>query len=202
MFVSSRHVLLKYGYDIRKWQGFAVRFVKNETTSKNNESISTRHTPAHHILWTMSLTNTVWLHTPLSHYRNCSICSRFFCLLALVVGFFIDWLVRPLYPVAKSKRANCDKPVFTGSQSFHAIGVLLLQVMVSAVLVIYIRKLGELVPFIIQLCPDRYVPHWKVKEVEGELAIALMYVGIQTSIIDTLSTLRMSFGHSACNTDQ
>lgn len=125
-----------------------------------------------------------------------------FGLLALVGGFCIDWLFRPLYPVAKRKRANCTKLVFTGMESLHAVAVLLLQVMVSAVLVIYIRKIGELVPFFIQLCPDKYVPHWKVKEVEGELAIALMYVGIQTSIIDTLSTLRVSVFNAKCDIDE
>ena len=119
-------------------------------------------------------------------------------LIALLFGFCIDWLFRPLYPVPKKQRASCIHPTFTGGQGFHAVCVLLLQVMVSAVVVIYIRKIGELVPFLVQLCPDRYVPHWKVKEVEGELAIALMYVGIQTSLIDTLSTLRQSMAYIHC----
>lgn len=121
-----------------------------------------------------------------------------FGMLALICGFSIDWLFRPLYPSPEKNGGACIHPTFTGRQCLHAICILLLQVVVSAVLVIYIRKVGELVPFLVQLCPDRYVPHWKVKELEGELAIALMYVGIQTSLIDTLSTLRQSVAYIRC----
>lgn len=120
-----------------------------------------------------------------------------FGILALIVGFLIDWFFRPLYPVPK-KSQKCSEPIFSGGQILQAIVILLLQVMISAVLVIYIRKIGELVPFLTQMCPDRYVPHWKVKELEGELAIALVYVGVQTSLIDTLAALRRSFAYVRC----
>ena len=123
-------------------------------------------------------------------------------LLALMCGFFIDWLFRPLYPIPSKGKDTCIHSTFTSRQWEHAVCILLLQVVVSAVLVIYIRKVGELLPFLVQLCPDKYVPHWKVKEVEGELAIALMYVGIQTSLIDTLSTLRQSIAYIRCETKE
>ena len=58
--------------------------------------------------------------------------------------------------------------------------------------------LGLVVPFFFEFCPSKYVPHWKVKEVEGELAIALIYVGIQTSLIDALATLRKSHAYVKC----
>ena len=123
-------------------------------------------------------------------------------LLALLSGFVVDWLFRPLYPLPSKKKIHCDNAIFTRGECLRAVAILLLQVVVSAVLVIYIRKIGELVPFLIQLCPDKYVPHWKVKEVEGELAIALMYVGIQTSLIDTLSTLRQSVAYTRCDREE
>jgi hypothetical protein len=61
---------------------------------------------------------------------------------------------------------------------------------------------GEVVPFIFEFCPEKYVPHWKVKEVEGELAIALCYVGIQTNIVDTLATLRKSYAYVNCDREE
>lgn len=120
-----------------------------------------------------------------------------FGILALGVGFGIDWLFRPLYPKASKK--GCGGFVYNRLQALHVIGIMLLQVMISAISIIYIRKIGEVVPFLLEICPSKYVPHWKVKETEGEIAIALMFVGIQTSIVDNLSTLRKSFAYINCD---
>lgn len=110
-----------------------------------------------------------------------------FGILALLVGFGIDCLFRPLYPaVGKDKKLR-------GTALWRALGVVMAQIMVSAIAVIYVRKVGELVPFLFEFCPSKYVPHYKVKELEGEMAIALAFVGIQTSFIDTVAKLRESF---------
>jgi len=123
-----------------------------------------------------------------------------FGILALFAGFGIDWVFRPMYPKPSKTLKGCpdEEKGYTWGQTLQVVGVLLLQVMVSAVLVIYIRKLGEVVPFFFEFCPSKYVPHWKVKEVEGEIAIALVYVGIQTSLIDALATLRKSYAYVKC----
>ena len=128
--------------------------------------------------------------------------AAIFGVLAFIVGFAIDWAFRPAYPKPTAKKAGCPGKLYTKVEALQALGIVILQVMVSAVLVIYIRKLGEVVPFIFEFCPDKYVPHWKVKEVEGELAVALIYVGIQTGILDTLSKLRKSFAYSDCAEDE
>ena len=125
--------------------------------------------------------------------------AAIFGLLAFFVGFFIDWVLRPLYPKAsRENKKNCSGKLFTNAQSLRAISLVILQVMVSAVLVIYIRKLGEVVPFIFEFCPDKYVPHWKVKEVEGEIAVGMIYIGVQTNILDALTTLRKSYAYVDC----
>ena len=123
-----------------------------------------------------------------------------FALLALVVGFLIDVLIEPLHP--KPTQENpCEprKKLFTPTERWRAVCVVLFQVMISAVLIIYIRKLGEVVPFIFGTCGDTYVPHWKVKEVEGEMAIGLVFIGIQSNILDSLTTLRKSYAQGNCH---
>ena len=119
-----------------------------------------------------------------------------FGILALFAGWGIDQMVKSLYPQPNGVRGKCK--TFTYRQSWRVVGVILFQVMCSAVLAIYIRKLGDVVPFFFGSCSGRYIPHWKVKEVEGEIAIALVYVGIQTNLIEALATLRQSFGTTDC----
>jgi hypothetical protein len=118
--------------------------------------------------------------------------SAVFALLALIVGLSIDRTMETLYPIPS--RALAGKMLYTLPEALRAVGYILLQVCVSAVAVIYIRKVGDLVPFLFNPCPDKYIPHWKVKEVEGEMALALVFVGVQTSIMETLGTLRASVG--------
>jgi hypothetical protein len=113
-----------------------------------------------------------------------------FGLIALVFGYAVDALFKPLYP--QPTRECREEKLFTGGQCVHVVLVALLQVAVSAVLVIYLRKLGQLAPVLLQPCPDKYVPHFKVTEFESESALALCYVGIQTSFIEALALLRKS----------
>jgi hypothetical protein len=65
---------------------------------------------------------------------------------------------------------------------------------------LYVRKAGELIPFLFNLCSSRYVAHWKVRELDGELAVGCVYIGIQTSLLDTLATIRRSYG--ACDGEE
>lgn len=126
-----------------------------------------------------------------------------FGILALFVGFAIDWTLRPLYPQpSKENKKGCTGKLFTRGESLRAVALVIVQVMISAVFVIYIRKLGEVVPVLFEFCPEKYVPHWKVKEIEGEIAIALCYVGIQTNVVDTLATLRKSYAYVNCERDE
>jgi hypothetical protein len=110
-----------------------------------------------------------------------------FGILTLIVGFGIDCLFRPLYPVVPKEEK------LHGKRTLQVVGIILLQIMVSAVSVLYIRKVADIVPFVFEICPSRYIPHYKVKEIEGEIAIALAFVGIQTSLIDNLAKLRQSY---------
>ncbi len=121
-----------------------------------------------------------------------------FALLAFFFGFAIDCLFRPTYPKPTKRVIGCKEPVYSMAQMAWALCFVCLQVMVAAVSVIYVRKLGELVPFFFNLCPEKYVPHWKVKEQEGELGLALAFVGVLTTLIDVLGTMRRSVAYTDC----
>lgn len=121
-----------------------------------------------------------------------------FAIIAFFVGLGIDWLFRPLYPKPTDRVAGCKEPVYSKLKMAQALGLICLQVMIAAVSIIYVRKLGEIVPFFLNLCPEKYVPHWKVHEVEGELAIALVFVGVQTTLIEVLGAMRRSIAYTDC----
>ena len=118
-----------------------------------------------------------------------------FSIIALFAGLGIDALCHRLYPRPATKRGSCL--VFTAQQVAKVIAVIVLQVALSAVAVIYVRKLGEMVPFLFNFCTSRYVPHWKVRELDGELAVGCVFIGIQTSLLDALSAVRNTYG--ACD---
>lgn len=122
-----------------------------------------------------------------------------FAIIAFFVGFGIDWLFRPMYPKPTKSIMGCKEPVYSKPQMAWALGLICLQVMVAAVSIIYVRKLGEIVPFLFNLCPDKYVPHWKVHELEGEIAISLVFVGVQTTLIDVLGAMRRSVAYTDCS---
>lgn len=120
-------------------------------------------------------------------------------ILCLPVGLAIDWLCNKLYPVpsvvsVESSGSDKKREVkrYNGKSLWLAIGVALLQVALSAVSIIYIRKLADLVPFLFNVCPSRYVAHYHVDEVSGESAIALVFVGVQVSLLRQLEIIRES----------
>jgi hypothetical protein len=107
--------------------------------------------------------------------------------ICLPVGIGIDTIFSKLYPAVK------EEEQYTWKQTWQAIGVSVCQVILNAVSIIYIRKLADLFPFFLNLCPSRYVAHYHVDEVFGEAAIALIYVGVQTSLIHALDKIRARF---------
>ena len=111
-----------------------------------------------------------------------------YAVICLPVGLLIDAACRRLYPDPD------ERGVFTGARLWRAMGVAVLQVVLSAISIIYVRKLADLVPFAFNLCPWKYVPHYHVEEVFGEVAIALIFVGIQVTLVKKLEQIRNSFG--------
>ena len=107
--------------------------------------------------------------------------------LCLPVGLLIDWLCARFYPEADAGNR------YDGRKRWLAILVAVMQVVLSAVSIIYIRKIADLVPFFFNLCPSRYVAHYHVEEVFGEAAIALVFVGVQVTLVKRLETIRNSF---------
>ena len=113
--------------------------------------------------------------------------AALYACLCMPVGIGIDRLFEALYPKA-AEGARLSSP-----QLWRTIGVAVLQVITSAVAIIYIRKLADLVPFFFNLCPARYVAHYHVDEAFGEAAIALIFVGVQTSLIGALDRIRRCY---------
>lgn len=111
--------------------------------------------------------------------------------ICLPVGIGIDALFSRFYPRVKEDEG------YTWKQTWQAIGVSVCQVAFNAVSIIYIRKLADLFPFFFNLCPSRYVAHYHVDEVFGEAAIALVYVGVQTSLIHALDKIRQRMANKS-----
>jgi hypothetical protein len=82
---------------------------------------------------------------------------------------------------------------YTTGQLWQAIGAATAQVILSAVSIIYVRKLADLVPFVFNICPSRYREHYHVEEVFGEVAIAMIFIGVQTSLVKALDKIRGAF---------
>lgn len=107
--------------------------------------------------------------------------------ICMPVGLGIDILFGRFYPEVAEDQA------YSWKQTWVAIAVVVCQVVVNAVSMIYIRKLADLFPFFFNFCPSRYVAHYHVDEVFGEAAIALLFVGVQTSLIHALDKIRGRF---------
>ena len=67
----------------------------------------------------------------------------------------------------------------------------LLQCMLSAVAVYYIRKVVKIVPYIFETSAD-YNPH-DVMEYNGEIMIAIVFIGFQKNLLTKLDILRKRF---------
>jgi len=116
-----------------------------------------------------------------------------FSLLALIVGIVIDSSFKQAYNKIEARASKDGRQLSlkgTPGLMLSQIGLIFLQVVISAILVIYIRKVGKLPPFILNFCGEDYVQHHKVNEVEGEIAIAIIFVGVQTGLIHALEKVR------------
>ena len=114
-----------------------------------------------------------------------------YSLLCLPIGVGIDRMFAGLYPVVKEGNG------YNRRQVRRAILACMLQVMFDAVAIFYIRKIVYLLPFMFDICPSKYVSHYHVNEVIGEAAIALIFVGVQTNLIESLDKLRKASWFSA-----
>lgn len=113
--------------------------------------------------------------------------AALYAIICMPVGLGIDAFFSPFYP-------STDNGEITPAQAWHSVLIAVLQVMVSAISILYIRKIADLFPFFLNLCPSRYVAHYHVDEVFGEAAIALVFVGMQTHLIKALEKIRDFFG--------
>lgn len=104
--------------------------------------------------------------------------------LAIFIGSGIDAFFVKISKIPDKKKQ------LSGREFLENISICLAQVAVSALAVFYMRKLAEVVPPIINICPSRYIPHAGVHEFEGEIAVAMIFIGVQTAFISRLESLR------------
>ena len=107
-----------------------------------------------------------------------------YTLLCLPAGIAIDSLFAALHPQVEEGKK------LPKGQLWKAVFVCVLQVMVDALAIFYVRKVANLVPFLLNFCPKSYVAHYHVDEFFGEAAIAIIFVGVQTRLVKTLDLLR------------
>jgi hypothetical protein len=99
-----------------------------------------------------------------------------YSLTGLFLGSGIDQLLRPLYP-------RGEAPLRGWREFWGVVGAVILQVAVCVLAVFYTRKIVDLMPPLLNFAPGRYIPHHHVTEVTGELALALVFVATQTTLI-------------------
>lgn len=119
-------------------------------------------------------------------------CAILYSILAYFFGYGIDKLLASIYPVSDPEGELTHK-----GQVALTLLVCTLQVVTSAVAVIYIRKIAAVVPFIFNLCPDKYLEGYHVSEIEGEIALALVFVGSQVNLIHQLEKVSNYLGGRA-----
>jgi hypothetical protein len=112
--------------------------------------------------------------------------AAIFAVLAFFSGVGIDSLCAKLYPV----KGDIEE-ITNGSQFLGTLGVMILQVILAAIGVFYIRKIGQLVPLVFNFCPSKYNPGFHVPERVGEIAIALAYVGAMGTLLKNLDRMRV-----------
>lgn len=109
-----------------------------------------------------------------------------FSLFSIAVGYTIDKAFAHFYPI----KGDSKDELSNMGQVIKTCVTLALQVVVGALAVFYVRKIINLVPPIINLAPSIYIKHYKVAESEGELALAICYIGIQANAIHELEKIR------------
>ena len=114
-----------------------------------------------------------------------------FAVIAIFVGKLIDRLCENLYPVKVSEETKGAKIDSIGSL-MRTILVISFQVILGAIGVYYIRKIIDVIPPVVNLssAAHPYVPHQGVSESKGEISLAIIFVGVQTSAIHQLELVR------------
>lgn len=109
--------------------------------------------------------------------------AAIYAFLALFVGVGLDSFCAKIYPVKEGAIKNWG-------QFWGTVGVMIAQVVISAVAVFYLRKIAQLFPLFLNFCPSRYKVGYHVPERVGEIAIALVYVGAMGTLLDNLDRVR------------
>ena len=112
--------------------------------------------------------------------------AMLYAVLCIPIGIGIDRLFSRAYPRIE------EGGTYSRKQCVHAVLVVALQVAFNAICIFYMRKLVNIVPVFLKLC-KAYVSHYHIEEFFGEVAIAVVFVGIQTNLISVLDKLRHSF---------
>lgn len=97
-------------------------------------------------------------------------------LYAFVTGFFGICLEK-LFPTPDEKKST-----------HRILFEVLLQCMLSALSVFYLRKIVKVVPFILE--KEKYYETHSVEEYNGEIMIAIVFVGVQKNLLTKIDILR------------
>ena len=109
-----------------------------------------------------------------------------YAIITFFVGAFLDAAFQNLYPGEK----KCE-PLKNAGEFWRTFTIVMMQGIVAALLVIYIRKTAQLMPFIFDVCPKgKYAAHEHVKEYEGEILIGIIFVGVQANMVRQLVRVR------------
>ena len=102
------------------------------------------------------------------------------------MGLVVDKLFTPLYPV----KGEAKKGLSNMGQVVKTVLILALQVVLGALAVFYVRKTINIIPPIINLAPAVYIHHRSVPESQGEMAVAICFIGIQANAVKELEKIR------------
>ena len=112
-------------------------------------------------------------------------CAILYSFLGLAAGLAIDGLLRPLYPTTHIGKPE-GEPIQNWNELIVTLGIAVLQIVLAALGVFYVRKIAALVPFFWNRCPTKYLEGYHVHEIEGEIALSLIFIGSQVNFVDQL----------------
>lgn len=105
--------------------------------------------------------------------------------IGLFVGVGLDALFSKIYPVK-------DREILDSwSEFWRTVGVMILQVVSSAIAVFYMRKVAQVFPLVLNFCPSKYKVGYHVPERVGEIAIALVFVGSMGTLLENIDRCRL-----------
>ncbi len=99
------------------------------------------------------------------------------------MAFYIGYHIELLFPKPDPK-----KP------AYQTMIEIILQCLVSALSIYYIRKIVRFIPFIFETNCE-YKPH-DIEEYGGEITIAIIFVGVQKNILNKIDILREHFDNA------